>query len=125
MGSYNRVILMGNLTREPEMRVTAGGMNVGSFALAVNELSRDDKENVSYIDCVAFGKLADVTSELLTKGMPIHVEGRLRQNRWEQDGQKRSKIVVVVDRLDFVGPKKDDGDMGEAEEPETEQTDTF
>ncbi|MEC4682940.1 MAG: single-stranded DNA-binding protein [Nitrospirota bacterium] len=113
--SFNRVVIMGNLTRDPELRVTAGGMNVGSFSLAVNDRLKDDKESVSYIDCVAFGKQADFAHEYLAKGMPILVEGRLRQNRWEQEGQKRSKIQVIIDSLTFVGPKKN----GEDTAPET------
>ena len=108
--SFNRVIIMGNLTRDPEMRVTAGGMNIGSFALAVNNRLKDDKESVSYFDCIAFGKQADFAKEHLAKGLPILVEGRLRQSRWEQEGQKRSKIEVVVDSLTFVGPKKNGED---------------
>ena len=115
MSSFNRVILMGNLTRDPELRVTAGGMNVGSFSLAVNDRLKDDKESVSYIDCVAFGKQADFAHEYLAKGMPILVEGRLRQNRWEQEGQKRSKVEVIVNSLTFVRPKKN----GEDTAPET------
>ncbi len=115
MGSYNRVILMGNLVRDPEIRTTAGGMNIGSFSLAINTRARDDKESVSYIDCVAFGKQADFAHEYLAKGMPILVEGRLRQNRWEQEGQKRSKIEVIVNSLTFAGPKKN----GEDTAPET------
>ena len=115
MASFNRVILMGNLTRDPEMRVTAGGMNVGSFSLAVNDRLKDDKESVSYIDCVAFGKQADFAHEYLAKGMPILVEGRLQQSRWEKEGQKRSKIEVIVEQLTSVGPKKN----GEDTAPET------
>ncbi len=118
MGSYNRVILMGNLTRDPEMRVTTGGMNVGSFALAVNDRLKDGKENVNYIECVAFGKQADFVKEYLAKGLPMLVEGRLQQSRWEQEGQKRSKIAVIVERLTFAGPKNTgDGDP-ETSEPE-------
>ena len=113
--SFNRVILMGNLVRDPELRVTTGGMNVGSFSLAINNRVKDDKESVSYIDCVAFGKQADFAHEYLEKGMPILVEGRLHQNRWEQEGQKRSKIQVIVNSLTFVGPKKN----GEDTAPET------
>ena len=122
MGSYNRVILMGNLTRDPEMRTTAGGTTVGSFSLAVNNRSKDDKESVSYIECVAFGKQADFATEHLSKGMPILVEGRLRQNRWEQEGQKRSKLEVIVERLTFTGPKKNGEGDPETAEPEDGET---
>ena len=116
--SFNRVIIMGNLTRDPEMRVTSGGMNIGSFALAVNNRVKDDKESVSYIDCVAFGKQADFAHEYLEKGMPILVEGRLHQNRWEQEGQKRSKIQVIVNNLNFVGPKKSGSEAPESSLPD-------
>ncbi len=98
---------MGNLTRDPEMRVTGGGMSVGTFTLAINNRVRgEDKEDVSFIDCVTFGKQADFVKEYLGKGMPILLEGRLQQNRWEQEGQKRSKIEVIVQTLTFVGPPK-------------------
>jgi len=108
LSSFNKVILMGNLTRDPEMRVTGGGMSVGTFTLAINNRVKgnDEKEDVSFIDCVAFGKQADFVKEYLGKGMPILLEGRLQQNRWEQEGQKRSKIEVIVQTLTFVGPPK-------------------
>ncbi|MCL4484986.1 MAG: single-stranded DNA-binding protein [Nitrospirae bacterium] len=108
MSSFNKVILMGNLTRDPELRVTGGGMSVGTFTLAINNRVRgnDEKEDVSFIDCVAFGKQADFVKEYLGKGMPILLEGRLQQNRWEQEGQKRSKIEVIAQTLTFVGPPK-------------------
>ena len=112
MSSFNKVILMGNLTRDPEMRVTGGGMSVGTFTLAINNRVRgnDEKEDVSFIDCVSFGKQADFVKEYLGKGMPILLEGRLQQNRWEQEGQKRSKIEVIVQTLTFVGaPKRSSG----------------
>jgi len=105
MASFNKVILMGNLTRDPEIRVTAGGVNVGSFSLALNNRGKEDKESVSYIDCVAFGKQADFAKEHLSKGKPILIEGRLHQNRWEQEGQKRSKIEVIVQTYTFVWDK--------------------
>ncbi|MGC8528644.1 MAG: single-stranded DNA-binding protein [Leptospirillia bacterium] len=106
------MILMGNLTRDPEIRVTGGGMPVGSFSLAINNnrgKAGDDKDDVSYIDCVTFGKQADFVRDYLVKGMPILVEGRLQQNRWEQEGQKRSKVEVIVSTLTFVGPPKRSG----------------
>ncbi|MEC4683183.1 MAG: single-stranded DNA-binding protein [Nitrospirota bacterium] len=111
MSSFNKVVLMGNLTRDPEIRVTGGGMSVGSFSLAINNRVKgnDEKDDVSYIDCVAFGKQADFVRDYLSKGMPILIEGRLQQNRWEQEGQKRSKIEVIVQTVTFVGPPKRSG----------------
>jgi single-strand DNA-binding protein len=105
---------MGNLTRDPEIRVTGGGMSVGSFSLAINNRIKgnDEKEDVSYIDCVAFGKQADFVKDYLSKGMPILIEGRLQQNRWEQEGQKRSKVEVIVQTVTFVGPPKKSGGNG-------------
>ena len=102
---------MGNLTRDPELRVTGGGMAVGTFSLAINNRTKgnDEKEDVSYIDCVAFGKQADFVKDYLSKGMPILLEGRLQQNRWEQEGQKRSKVEVIVQTITFVGPPKRSG----------------
>ena len=112
MSSFNKVVLMGNLTRDPEIRVTGGGMPVGSFSLAINNnrgKAGEEKDDVSYIDCVTFGKQADFVRDYLSQGMPILVEGRLQQNRWEQEGQKRSKVEVIVQTLTFVGPPKRSG----------------
>ena len=111
MASYNKVILMGNLTRDPQLgTLPESGTPVCEFALAVNRRWKDsggaDREEVLFIDCTAFGKSAKAIGEHLGKGRPIHVEGRLRLDRWEQeDGQKRSKIRVVVEQFRFVGPK--------------------
>ncbi|MCL4485062.1 MAG: single-stranded DNA-binding protein [Nitrospirae bacterium] len=117
MSSFNKVILMGHLVRDPELRVTGGGTNIGTFTLAINNRVKDDKESVSYIDCVAFGKQADFAKEYLTKGMPILIEGRLNQQRWEQEGQKRSKVEVIVQTVTFVGPKKNGDNAPETSEP--------
>ncbi len=120
MSSFNKVILMGHLVRDPELRATGGGTNVGSFTLAINNRGKDGKESVSYIDCVAFGKQADFAKEYLTKGMPILIEGRLQQSRWEQEGQKRSKVEVIVQAVTFVGPKKNGDSAPETSEPPDE-----
>ena len=111
MASYNRVILMGNLTRDPELRTLPNSeTQVCDFALAVNRRWKDaeggDREEVLFIDCAAFGKTGQTISENLAKGRPIHVEGRLKLERWEQeDGQRRSKIRVVVEQFRFVDRK--------------------
>jgi single-strand DNA-binding protein len=116
MASYNRVILMGNLTRDPELRTLPNSQTqVCDFALAVNRRWKDsdggDREEVLFIDCAAFGKTGQTIGENLTKGRPIHVEGRLRLEQWEQeDGQRRSKIRVVVEQFRFVDRKPGNGE---------------
>ncbi|EQD24820.1 MAG: Single-stranded DNA-binding protein [Leptospirillum sp. Group IV 'UBA BS'] len=87
MSSFNKVILMGHLVRDPELRATGGGTNVGSFSLAINNRGKDGKESVSYIDCVAFGKQADFAKEYLTNAMPILIDGRLSR----ADGSRRGR----------------------------------
>jgi single-strand DNA-binding protein len=104
---FNKVVLMGNLTRDPETRTTSGGQSVTSFTLAVNRTWRGQdgsvQEAVSFIDCVAWGKPGEVIAQYLSKGRPVLVSGRLDQRSWEQDGQKRSKIEVIVEDFNFVG----------------------
>jgi len=104
---FNKVILMGNLTRDPETRQTPNGQSVTNFALAVNRTWKGQdgstQEQVSFIDCVAWGKTGEVIAQYIQKGRPILVSGRLDQRSWEQDGQKRSKVEVVVEDFNFVG----------------------
>jgi len=114
MASYNRVILMGNLTRDPELKTLPSQMVVCDFALAVNRRWKDadgaDREEVLFIDCAAFGKTGQTIGESLTKGRPIHIEGRLKFEQWEQeDGQRRSKIRAVVEQFRFVDRKPTNG----------------
>ena len=100
---------MGNLTRDPEVRFTRDGAPVASFTLAINNRYRQEnetREDVSYIDVVTFGKQADLVKNYLEKGSPVLVEGRLQQRRWEQEGQKRSKVEVVTQSITFVGPNR-------------------
>jgi single-strand DNA-binding protein len=104
---FNKVILMGNLTRDPEVRTTPGGQSVANFSLAVNRTWKgadgNQQEAVSYIDCVAWGRTGEVIAQYVQKGRPILVSGRLDQRSWEQDGNKRSKVEVVVEDFNFVG----------------------
>ena len=104
---FNKVILMGNLTRDPETRQTPNGQSVTNFSLAVNRNWKGQdgqmQEQVSFIDCVAWGKTGEVIAQYMQKGRPILVDGRLDQRSWEQDGQKRSKVEVVVENFNFVG----------------------
>ena len=104
---FNKVILMGNLTRDPETRTTPSGQSVTSFGLAVNRTWRgadgSNQESVSYIDCVAWGKTGEVMAQYLQKGRPVLVSGRLEQRSWEKDGQKHSKVEVIIEDFNFVG----------------------
>jgi single-strand DNA-binding protein len=104
---FNKVILLGNLTRDPELRTTPNGQNVCSFSLAINRTWRnadgEQQEAVDYIDCNAWGKPAEIINQYMQKGRALLVSGRLQHRTWEQDGQKRSKVEVVVEDFNFVG----------------------
>jgi single-strand DNA-binding protein len=105
--SFNQVILMGNLTRDPELRSTPNGHNVCSFSLALNRSYRnaegDWQEATDFIDIVAWGPLGERVAQYLTKGRPALVNGRLQSRSWEQDGVKRSKVEVVAQDVTFLG----------------------
>lgn len=107
MASYNRVILLGNLTRDIELRYTQGGTAVTDIGLAVNDRRKSQSgewiEETTFVDVTLWGRTAEVAGEYLTKGSPVLVEGRLKLDQWEQDGQKRSKLHVVCDRLQMLG----------------------
>jgi len=108
MASYNRVLLMGNLTRNPEIRYTPSGTAVVDLGLAVNESFKNKAgevvEQVCYVDVVVWGRQAETASEYLQKGSPVFVEGRLQLDQWEnQQGEKRSKLRVRADRVQFLG----------------------
>ena len=109
MVEFNKVILIGNLTRNPELRYTPSGTPVANFGLAVNRRFRqgdDQKEEVCFVDIVVFGKQAEHCGQYLSKGDGAIVDGRLQQRRWEtEDGQRRSKHEVVAQSVTF-GPKK-------------------
>lgn len=107
MASFNKVILMGNLTRDPERRYTPKGTAVTEFAIAINRVFNTEggekKEEVSYFDIVAWGRQAEICAQYLNKGRPVLVEGRLQQDRWEQDGQKKSRIRVIAENIRLLG----------------------
>src|SRR3982751_896280 len=115
--SLNQVTLMGNLTRDPELRQTPNGQNVCSFSLALNRSYKDSsgewQEATDYIDIVAWGLLAERVSQYLTKGRRCLVQGRLQSRSWEQDGQKRNKVEVLANDVTFLD-SRGGGEGGES-----------
>lgn len=110
--SINKVIISGNLTRDPELRSTASGMPVLGFGVAVNDRRRNQQtgeweDYPNFIDCTMFGARAESVSRFLSKGSKVAIEGKLRWSQWERDGQKRSKIEVIVDEIEFMTARND------------------
>ncbi len=105
--SFNQVILMGNLTRDPELRQIPSGQSVCTFSLALNRSYKgadgEWQEATDYIDVVAWGPLGERVAQYVTKGRPVLVNGRLQSRSWEQDGQKRSKVEVNAQDVTFLG----------------------
>lgn len=125
---FNRVILIGNLTKDPEIRYTPGGTPVATMRLAVSSKFKqgdETKEDTLFIDTVVFGKQAESCSHYLSKGNPVLVEGRLRERKWESDGVQRSKFEIIANTVRFL-PKRDQqrpartegGEFGETAPPE-------
>ncbi|MFT5080575.1 MAG: single-strand DNA-binding protein [Planctomycetota bacterium] len=118
MASYNKVILMGNLTRDPEMRHTQSGMAVCSASIAVNEKFKDAggewQERSTFVDVTIWGKRGEAFAKFHKKGASAFIEGKLRLDQWEdkQSGQKRSKLFVVGDNWEFVGGAREGGGQG-------------
>jgi single-strand DNA-binding protein len=114
-GDLNRTILIGRLTRDPELRYTPAGAAVASFTVANNRtytVSGEKKEQVSYFDCVAWSKMGEIITEYCKKGHRIALEGRLQQRSWDdQDGKKRSKVELVVENFQFLTAKGGGEDM--------------
>lgn len=117
MASFNKVILIGNLTRDPELRYTPKGTAVARLGMAVNRQWKTDtgeaKEEVTFVDIDAFGRQAEVIGQYCKKGKPLMIEGRLKLDTWEdkQTNQKRSKLLVVLESFQFLG----DGNRGGGE----------
>ena len=110
--SINRVSISGNLTRDPETRRTNGGMAVLSFGVAVNDRAKNPQTNEwedrpNFIDCVMFGTRAEAVSRYLSKGSKVAIDGKLRYSSWEKDGQRRSKLEVIVDEIEFMSKRED------------------
>ena len=116
MASFNRVILVGNVTRDIELRYTPGGLAVTDLGLAVNDRRKNQAgewvDETTFLDVTLWGRQAEVASEYLSKGSPVLIEGRLKLDTWEQDGQKRSKLRVVGERMQMLGSRSGGGSGG-------------
>jgi single-strand DNA-binding protein len=121
MASFNKVLLMGNLTRDVELKYTPNGNQaVANFGIACNRRfktqSGEEREEVTFVDCEAWGRTAEVMSQYLSKGRPVFIEGRLRLDTWQDKttNENRSKLKVVVDTFQFVDSRQDGGGGGGA-----------
>jgi single-strand DNA-binding protein len=129
MANFNKVYLMGNLTRDPEMRVTPKGTAICQFGLAISRSWKDEsgqtREEATFVDIEAWGKQGEVISKYCTKGRPLFVEGRLRFDQWEDktSGQKRSKLKVVLENFQFIGGRGDGVPAAAAADPEAAAAD--
>lgn len=108
--SINRVTISGNLTRDADLRQTQGGTSVLSIPVAVNDRRRNPQTNewedhANFVDCVLFGRRAEALAPKLLKGTKVAIEGKLRYSSWERDGQRRSKLEVMVDEVELMSPK--------------------
>ncbi|HJQ81120.1 MAG TPA: single-stranded DNA-binding protein [Lacipirellulaceae bacterium] len=137
MASFNRVILVGNLTRDPELRYIPSGTAVSDIGLAVNDrIKRGDQwvEEPVFVDITLWGRTAEIANEYLSKGSPVLVEGRLKLDRWEKDGQKHSKLKVIGERLQMLGAREagrggggraSRGGQGAGDEPQYDDSDQY
>jgi single-strand DNA-binding protein len=128
MASFNKVILLGNLTRDPEVRYTPKGSAVCDLGLAVNRQytldSGEKREEVTYVDVVLWSRLAEIAGEYLKKGRPVFIEGRLQMDSWEdkQSGQKRTKLRVIGETMQLLGSRPAGGATAEAGGDEDRQS---
>ena len=123
--SFNQTILMGNLTRDPDLRQIPSGQSVCSFSLALNRSYKNKEgewtEATDFVDVVAWGPLGERVAQYVTKGRPVLVSGRLQSRQWEQDGQKRNKLEVVANDVTFLGSRGEGSNNGgSSPEPATE-----
>lgn len=117
MATLNKTFLVGNLTRDPESRATPAGKTVCNFSVAVNR-KWSGGEEVLFMPVTAWEKTAEACQQYLHKGSPVLVEGRLREEHWEKDGQKRSRIVLVAENVQFLGRKDEGEEKAKADEGE-------
>jgi single-strand DNA-binding protein len=116
MASFNRVVLLGNLTRDPELKYIPSGMAVTEIGLAVNDRRKNAQgqwvDEATFVDITLWGRTAEVASEYLSKGSSVLIEGRLKLDTWEKEGKKMSKLRVVGERMQMVGAKGQGGGSG-------------
>lgn len=116
MASFNRVILLGNLTRDPELRYIPTGTPVADIGIAVNDRRKNQAgewvEETTFVDITLWGRTAEIASEYLSKGSPVLIEGRLKLDTWETDGQKRSKLKVIGEKMQLLSGGRGDGGGG-------------
>ena len=115
MASFNRVVLVGNLTRDVELRRTKNNTAVTDISIAVNERVKKNEQwvdEVHFFDITLWGRLAEIAAEYLSKGSSVLIEGKLKHDRWEQDGQKRSKVGIVGEKMQMLGSKGGGGGGG-------------
>ena len=125
MASFNQVTLLGNVTREIEVRYLQSGTAICDVSLAINEKYKKDGEwieDVVFVEVTCWGRTAEVAGEYLSKGSPVLIAGRLKYEQWEKDGQKRSKLKVVADKLQLIGGKGRNEHSQEREERPQEQS---
>ena len=127
MASFNKVMLMGNLTRDPELRFTANGSAVASFGLAVNRKFKHGdewKDDVCFVDITVWGKQGENCAEYLSKVRPAFIEGYLKFSTWESEGQKKNKLEVVANTVQFLGSRNDSrGDLPTGQVPVSDEDD--
>lgn len=122
--SINKAFISGNITRDPQLRATSGGTSVLDFGVAVNERRKNPQsgeweDRANFVDCAMFGKRAEAVEKFLSKGAKVAIEGKLRYSSWTKDGQKRSKLSVIVDEIEFMSRK--DGQQSEQRPARQEQ----
>ncbi len=131
MASYNRVVLVGNITRDPELRFIPSGTAVSEIGLAVNDrVKKGDQwvEETTFVDVTLWGRQAEIANEYLSKGSSVLIEGRLKLDRWEKEGQKHSKLRVVGERMQMLGGKGGGGGSrsgGGSEQPQYDESEQY
>ena len=128
MPSYNKLILMGNLTRDIDLKELPSGQTVGSFGIAVNRKYKTKEgnsgEEVSFVDCEVWGKTAEIMAQYLSRGRAVLLDGRIKMDQWEdKDGNKRSKLKMVVESFQFIDSKQEDEPQPVAVKPGNEPVD--
>ncbi len=123
MASFNKVILVGNVTRDPELRYTSGGQAVTDIGLAVNDRRKNAQgewvDETTFVDITLWARTAEIAGEYVSKGSPLLIEGRLKLDSWEKEGKKFSKLRVVGERMQLLGSRGGDGSRGDGGRPKS------